>query len=391
MSFFRRKSARTPLPHSHALNAAEIRPGQWSDSFGKVATRSAQIIIVGVLAAAVIIGLRAVTVVVIPILLALIIASAFAPVRKRLRNWGVSALLSTIIMLLSVVAVLGGVGWLVVNGVQNQWEMLASQAREGFDQVVEWVQSLPFAPSAEQIDEVINHVTDFVTSAQFGSGAVAGVGVVANFFTGLVLMIVILFFFLKDGPVIWEFMLRPFTGEAEERARRVGKRTVETFGSYVRGTATVAAVDAVGIGIGLAILKVPLALPLSVLVFLLAFIPLVGATLAGILAALVALVANGPVNALIVIGVVILVNQLEGNFLQPVLMGRTLQLHALVILIALTVGTILAGVLGAVLAVPLAAVAWGIIKVWDGPQTPAKWARPKSVKEAKRAKEVTVG
>ena len=126
------------------------------------------------------------------------------------------------------------------------------------------------------------------------------------------------------------------------------------------------------------ILQVPLALPLAVLVFLLSFIPLVGATVAGILAALVALVANGPLSAVLVVGVVILVNQLEGNFLQPVLMGRARRLYPLVILLALTVGTVLAGIRGAVLAVPLAAVAWGIIQVWDGPDLPAKWFRDNS-------------
>ena len=124
-------------------------------------------------------------------------------------------------------------------------------------------------------------------------------------------------------------------------------------------------------------MQVPLAIPLAVLVFLLAFIPIVGATVAGILAALVALVANGPINALFVVGVVVLVNQLEGNFLQPVLMGRSMKLHAFVILVALTVGTVLGGILGAVLAVPIAAAVWGIIQVWDGPDLPVRWARPK--------------
>jgi predicted PurR-regulated permease PerM len=200
---------------------------------------------------------------------------------------------------------------------------------------------------------------------------------VTGFLTGLVLMIVVLFFFLKDGPRIWGFLLRPFEGESLSRARRVGDKAVATLGSYVRGTAAVAAVDAIGIGIGLAILQVPLAVPLAVLTFVLAFIPLVGATVAGILAALVALVANGPLSALLVVGVVVLVNQLEGNFLQPVLMGRALKLHSLVILLALTIGTVVSGILGAILAVPIAAVAWGIVQVWDGPQLPARWARAK--------------
>jgi predicted PurR-regulated permease PerM len=153
------------------------------------------------------------------------------------------------------------------------------------------------------------------------------------------------------------------------------------FGSYVRGTAAVALVDALGILIGLLILQVPLAIPLAVLVFILAFIPIVGATLAGILAALVALVANGWVTALIVVGVVVLVNQLEGNFLQPVLMGRSMKLHAFVILVALTVGVAVGGIVGALLAVPITAAVWGIVQVWDGPDLPARWARPKPGRE----------
>ena len=176
---------------------------------------------------------------------------------------------------------------------------------------------------------------------------------------------------------MWEFLLRPFRGENYLRAERIGDKTVTVLGSYVRGTATVAAVDAIGILIGLLILQVPLAIPLAVLVFLLAFIPIVGATVAGLLAALVALVANGPLNALLVLGVVILVNQLEGNFLQPVLMGRSMKLHAFVILVALTVGTVLGGIVGAVLAVPITAAVWGAIQVWDGPNLPARWARAK--------------
>lgn len=126
----------------------------------------------------------------------------------------------------------------------------------------------------------------------------------------------------------------------------------------------------------------PLALPLAVIVFMTAFIPMVGATLAGILAALVALVANGPVAAIIVVGIVVLVNQLEGNFLQPIVMGRSLKLHALVILLALTAGTVLAGIVGAVLSVPIAAVAWGVITVWNGenePAYPMKQKRPEAM------------
>ncbi|WP_025134956.1 AI-2E family transporter [Leucobacter sp. PH1c] len=349
----------------------------WGDGFGLIATRSLQVIVVLALTAIVVLGLRSLSTVVIPILLALILASTFSPVMRALRSRNVPPALATVLVLLAIAVLLTGVGWLIVWAVQDEWDELAEQAHDGFTQVLEWVQTLPFAPSGDQIAEWQKTVVDFVTSAQFGSGAIAGVGAITGFVTGLVLMIVVLFFFLKDGPQIWQFLLRPFTGSALARAERAGEKTVATLGSYVRGTAAVAAVDAIGIWIGLAVLQVPLALPLAVLVFVLAFIPIVGATLAGILAALVALVANGPINAVLVVGVVVLVNQLEGNFLQPVLMGRALKLHSLVILLALTIGTVLGGVLGAVLAVPIAAVAWGIIQVWDGPSTPAKWFRPR--------------
>ena len=355
--------------------AGEVR-GAWSDGFGMLATRALQIIIVLVLTAGVVFGLRVLSTVVIPILLALIFASTFAPVMRWLRSRNLPPALATVIVLLGIVLILSGIGWMITWAVIDQWDELSDQAIEGYAQAAAWVQTLPFAPSSEQLLEWRDALVHFATSAEFGSGALAGVGAVASFVTGLILMVVVLFFFLKDGSTIWRFLLRPFRGEARARAERVGDKTVVTLGSYVRGTAAVAAVDAIGIGIGLVILQVPLALPLAVLTFLLSFIPFIGATLGGTLAALVALVANGPVSAVIVVGVVVLVNQLEGNFLQPVLMGRTLKLHALVILLALTIGTVLSGVLGAVLAVPIAAVAWGIIQVWDGPSLPAKWARP---------------
>ena len=182
-------------------------------------------------------------------------------------------------------------------------------------------------------------------------------------------MAVVLFYFLKDGDRIWAFFLRMFPDDRRDKARLSGFRVMEVLGGYIRGTAIVALVDAVCIGAALFFLGVPLALPLTVIVFVGSFIPLVGATAAGVFAALIALVANGPVVALVVVIVIILVNQLEGNFLQPVVMGKSLSIHALVILLALTAGTILAGIIGAILAVPIAAVGWAVIKVWTGEDT----------------------
>ncbi|MCC4907965.1 AI-2E family transporter [Microbacterium sp. cx-59] len=378
MGLFRRSAREVQLTSRDVeLTATRAPWSLWADSFGSLAIRAVQIIVVVGLAAAIFFAIHSVTVVTIPLVIALIFASAFAPAMGWMRRHGVPSLLATVATLLVIVVLLGGVSWLIVWAVRDQWDDLYSQAEAGVQELLAWVNTLPFAPTSDQIDDWLSTAGDFVTSSQFGSGALAGVSVVANFVTGLVLMVVILFFFLKDGPRMWEFLLRPFRGRQYDRGRRIGDKTVSVLGAYVRGTATVALVDAIGILIGLLILQVPLAIPLAVLVFLLAFIPIVGATLAGILAALVALVANGWVNALFVVGVVVLVNQLEGNFLQPFLMGRSMKLHAFVILVALTVGTVLGGLVGAVLAVPITATVWGIIQVWDGPNTPPRWARPK--------------
>jgi predicted PurR-regulated permease PerM len=366
-----------------ARQDAAVRHSLWADAFGTLATRAVQIIAVVIVAAALIYVFLSLSLVTLPVLLALIFASAMLPVVSFLRKHRVPSVLATLICLFAVVIILGLIAWLIVWAVENQAASLAESATQGVEQLQNWVTTLPFSITDDQIQGGIDAVTDFVTSAQFGSGALAGASAVGSFLTGLVLMIVVLFFFLKDGPAIWEFMLRPFRGEQYARARRIGDKTVATLGGYVRGTATVAAVDAIGIGVGLWIIGVPLALPLAVVVFLTAFIPLVGATAAGILAALVALVANGVPAAIWVVVVVVVVNQLEGNFLQPVLMGRTLQLHGLVILVALTAGTILGGVVGAVIAVPLMAVAWGITQVWNGEHEPAEMFRQKRREEVR--------
>jgi predicted PurR-regulated permease PerM len=377
MGLFRNDPQRVQLDSPDVeLKATRAPWSLWADGFGRLGIRAIQIIVVVTVAAAIIWSIQQLTLVTIPLVIALILACAFAPVMRWMRSRGVPSVLATVLTLLAIVLILTAIGWLIVWAVQNQWDELYAQAEDGIADVVAWVQTLPFFDPA-QVDEFIDTVTGFLTSSQFGSGALRGVGAVANFVTGFILMVTILFFFLKDGPQMWEFLLRPFRGESYQRAERIGDKTVTVLGSYVRGTATVAAVDAIGILIGLLILQVPLAIPLAVLVFLLAFIPIVGATVAGILAALVALVANGPLNALLVVGVVVLVNQLEGNFLQPVLMGRSMKLHAFVILVALTVGTVLGGIVGAVLAVPITAAVWGAIQVWDGPNLPARWARPK--------------
>ena len=388
MGPFARRSARASAPRASAPRVAERRPvspvapersapALWSDGFGRVGTRSLQVLAVLAVVAVLVLVVIQLTLVVIPVLIALVLAAAISPMVSFLRRKGLPSLLATWISLVALVALLSAILWLVVAAVVSQWDELRDQALDGFDELQSYVQGLPFDITDEQIQSVRDSATGLLQSDAVGSGAVAGVSQTVDFVAGFFIMIVVLFFFLKDGRKIWEFLLRPFEGHRYERGLRVGDATVRTLGGYVRGTAIVAAVDAIAIGIGLAVIGVPLVIPLSVLVFLLAFIPLVGATVAGILAALVALVAVGPVEALVVVAIVVGVNQLEGDFLQPIVMGRTLRLHPLVILFALTAGTVLAGLTGAVLAVPIAASIWRAVQVWDGPDLAARFARKK--------------
>ncbi len=359
--FFRRRTE--PVPP--AGPATPTMRSMWTDRLGVAGTRSLQILLVLALASIVVYALIQLRIAVIPLLLAIIIASAFSPVISWMRNRGLPAMAAAWITLLGSLLIFGGIITAIVFAVRSQWAELWQQAQTGFDKLLAWVQTLPLPLDDVDFDELRDQAVDFLTSAQFGSGALTGVVAVGEFVTGFILFLVILFFFLKDGDRIWAFFLRRFDGVRKARGERVGRTAVTTLGGYIRGTSIVALVDALGIGIVLVILQVPLALPLAVIVFITAFIPLVGATLAGILATLVALVANGPVIALIVLIAVILVNQLEGNFLQPVVMAQSLKLHPLVILLALSAGTILGGIVGAVLSVPIAATAWAIVKTWD--------------------------
>jgi predicted PurR-regulated permease PerM len=394
MPLFRRRHPVPTDPPRRELVRTVEPPGTsnlralWSDRLGRWSVRSLQLLLVGALAAVAIWALVQVKLLVISVLIAIILAAAASPLLVWLRRH-MKPILAAWITLLGSILVLGGIITLIVFAVRNQWENLAESASEGLDDLQAWLADLPFPIDQRQFTAARESIVDFVTSAEFGAGAIAGVSAATEFVTGTILVVVVLFFFLKDGDRIWEFFLRPFHGERLERGRRVGTTSVKVLGGYVRGTAIVGLVDAVVIGVGLAILQVPLALPLAVVVFLGSFIPLVGATLAGVLAALVALVANGPVVALIVVAIVIAVNQLEGDLLQPVVMAQSLKLHPLVILIALTAGTIVGGIAGAVLAVPITAVGWAIIKVWQGPDPSLDERKPLRRRRAEQSDATT--
>ena len=350
----------------------------WSDGLGRAGTRGAQILLVGAVVVALVWLLSRVSIVTIPLVLALIFAAAFAPWMEWTRRHRIPPALGAVLALVFLLAAIIGALVFVVGSVGHEWSELAIKTQRGFQRLAAWVQTLPFAPDQRQLNDVAEQISGFVTSAEFGSGALGGIGVVTEVGASLGMMAIILFFLLKDGPQMWEFLVRPFEGIAFDRAERIRRKTVDVFGGYISSTAAAALFDAVGIFVGLLILQVPLAVPLAILTFLLAFIPIIGAVSAGAVAALVALVSNGPLNAALVVLVVIVINQLEGNVLKPILMGRTVSLHALVVLIVIAAGTAVGGITGALLAVPLTAAAWGVVQVWDGDHVPARWARPKT-------------
>jgi predicted PurR-regulated permease PerM len=173
---------------------------------------------------------------------------------------------------------------------------------------------------------------------------------------GFFIVLFVTFFFLRDGAQIWAFLTRFLPRSARLPVWTAGNEAWETLNAYVKATVFVAFVDALGIGIGAAVLGVPLALPLGALVFLSSFIPVIGATLSGAVAVLVALVAKGPVTALIMLAIVIAVQQLEGHVLQPFVMGRAVALHPLAVILVLTAGIVIAGIVGGLIAVPMLAV-----------------------------------
>jgi predicted PurR-regulated permease PerM len=333
----------------------------WQDKLGRLSIRCVQIL--AVLVVAIVYAAISLKLVVIPVIIALILACAVRPLVLWMERRGVPDALAAAIALLTGLVLFGGAITLVVFGVQSQWPTLVKATSEGIDQLQRLVEEGGLPVDSAQIDAFRQSAVDFLTSSQFGSGAIAGVSVAAEVVTGAVLGLVVFFYFVKDGPRIWAFLIRPFRGRGRKRAVRVGHDGARVLGGYIRGTATVALVDTVFIGAGLFAFGVPLALPLSLIVFIGAFVPIVGATVAGILAALVALVTNDLTTALIVVGIVVVVNQLEGNLLQPVVLGNALKLHGLVVLLALTAGTILGGIIGAILSVPLTAVAWTAWKI----------------------------
>ncbi|QGU04418.1 AI-2E family transporter [Corynebacterium comes] len=336
----------------------------WSDTVGRAATRCGQVLLIAAVSAGVVWLLLRVYLVMIAAFVALVFASAVYPLVRWLVGKGWSRLSATGVVFVGIFTLLSGVVTEIVFAVRTEWDSLSTSAVEGWHRLQQFIMSGPLPVDTGAVDNALQRATGLIASGTFLGSAVTGITIATEAVTGLILMIVILFFFLKDGPKIWNFTLRWFHGDTRAKLAESGDRTIQILGGYVRGTVIINVIEAVVIGVPLALLGVPLALPLAVIVFVLGFLPIIGATFATTLAALVALVTNGLVTALIIVALAIAINQLESHLLQPVIMGRTLSLHAIVVLLALAVGTLVGGFFGAVLAVPLAAVAWAVIQVW---------------------------
>jgi predicted PurR-regulated permease PerM len=360
----------SPAGQSTGAGTRLERGSIWSDGLGRAAIRSAQTLLVLALAWVILWTITRVPLVITPVVIALILASAIAPLVRWLAGHGWPGALAVLASFVAILAVFGAIVTGVVALVRLQWKELATRALAGVDQLHAFLNNGPVPVSDQEISAARGSVQKFFSSGSFGTDALTGLRTGGEILAGMVLMAVILFFFLKDGEKIREFLFGFLPAGQASKAHRAAEQSTRVLGGYVRGTAIVAFIDALIIAVTLLILGVPLAIPLAVFVFIGGFIPIIGATAAGTIAVLVALVSNGPGAALIVLAVLIGANQLEHHVLQPLLMGKVLHIHGLVILLALAAGTMLAGIIGALLAVPLAAVGWTIIKTWSGRDVP---------------------
>ncbi|CRK60669.1 putative integral membrane protein [Alloactinosynnema sp. L-07] len=296
--------------------------------------------------------------VVIPLAIALLLAALMAPGVGKLVEWRVPRALATAIVMVAGLAVVGGVLTFVITEFSNGLPKLQSQVNESLNTIRDWLATGPLHLGQDQVQTFIGNAIDAIKANQSAitSGAITTAATIGEVLTGLVLTLFILIFFLSDGASMWRFVVRGVPASVRTRVDVAGRRGFSSLVSYVRATAAVAVFDAIGIGVGLAIIGVPLAIPLAALVFLTAFIPIIGALIAGTVAVLVALVANGFVAALVVLAVVVGVMQIESHVLQPWLLGRAVKLHPLAVVLAIAVGLIAAGIAGALLSVPLLAV-----------------------------------
>ncbi|KAB1948396.1 AI-2E family transporter [Micromonospora sp. ALFpr18c] len=280
------------------------------------------------------------------------------PVLLLLRRLRLPAALAALLTVLLLLGILVGLGALVWNLTASQFDQLSQELTQGLDRSRDFVTStLPVSDA--QLDKLVEQARQGLSGSS--PDPVAGARTASEVVGSALLALVLLFFLLKDGRSMWHWMLSRVADPTRPVMTEAGRAGWQTLGAYSRGTMLIAAIDAIGIGLALVLLRVPLALPLALITFLGGFVPIIGATVAGAVAVLVALAANGPTTALLTLAAVIAVQQIEGNLLEPLVMKRQVRLHPAVILVAVTAGTLIAGIAGAFVSVPITAVVWRVI------------------------------
>lgn len=295
---------------------------------------------------------------VIPVLVAALLSGLLTPVVRGLRRARVPKGLAVAITELGFIAVVAGLLTLVGRQISSGFAQLWGEALQGLTEVQKWLAEGPLQLTSSQLETYIKDARNLLETNQgtLLNGVLSVSSSAGHFITGALIALFVLVFFLLEGEAIWAFLVRLLPRQARAAADGAGRRGWTSLVSYVRVQVLVAAVDAIGIGVGAAILGVPLALPLGILVFVASFIPIVGALLSGAVAVLLALVANGLVNALIMLIIVVAVQQLESHVLQPLITGRAVSLHPVAVILAVAAGSYIAGIAGALFAVPTLAV-----------------------------------
>ena len=337
----------------------ESRPGEVPRLFALTAAYSWRFLVIAAAAVIFVFVLVTLRLIVIPIVVALLLSTLLVPLADRLRRRGLPSLVATWVVFAGGLGLLAGVVYLVAPAIAGEVDNLGRDVREGIEDVITWLTEGPLDLTRAEVDGYIDQLADQLRERQSSivSGAFRGAYLLVEVVVGILLTAVLTFFFVKDGGRISNAVLEMFPERRHHDIREVSRRSWEALGAYIRGTAVVGLVDAVAIGGTMLVLGVPLVAAIAVITFFGAFFPLVGAVVAGVIAALVALVTTGFVPALVLAAATIVVQQVEGDVIQPLVLGRAVNLHPLVILLSLTAGAIVAGIAGAFLAVPVAAVA----------------------------------
>jgi predicted PurR-regulated permease PerM len=309
-------------------------------------------------------------VIVLPVIVALLASTLLLPIARWLKARRVPDGLAAAAAMVAAFLVLAGIATAIAPSLASQFDDLRTQAEEGVREATDMLADPPFNLSERElrsrVDEGLQRLRE--NSGPLARGLQSGAVLLGELLTGLIVAVLLCFFFLKDGDRMWGWVLRLVSRRSRHHADELGSRVYTALSGYVRGIAAVGLVDAVLVAIALLIIGVPLVAPLAIITFFAAFVPLIGAFVAGLLAVLVALVSGGVVDALLVLGAIVAVQQIEGHLLYPVLMSRAVHLHPAVIVVALGAGGILAGIVGVFLAVPVAGMASVVLRyAQDGP------------------------